>query len=300
ARSIEVGGKFRASSDVEADSIDVGGTVEIRGKIKSKSVEVGGKVWLNGGDITDRIEVGGVFESTQPLNFGNIDVGGVITLGGSSKGGDIEVGGKLQARGDIVFKNLDVGGVADVKGNAQGESIDLGGRLRVDSNLMLTDSLEIGGAAEVLGDTEAKHVEIGGSFKSRSLKAETADLSGRVRTERGIFASGRVHVGRKCHVDGWMRSLDSVIIDSHAEVDSVSAPRVRIGDKSRAANVYTEILEIDDRVEIYGEALYTQTFSTPSSGHGDDGSVQPRKVDSIPPEKKWTLDLQSASGPSNT
>lgn len=295
ARSIRVGGKFHASADVEADDIDVGGLVEILGKINSKSVDVGGKVKLNGGNITDRIEVGGVFESTQELNFGDLDVGGVIVLAGHSRGKDIEVGGKLQVRGDIAFRRLEVGGTASVEGSAEGERIDLGGRLRIDSDLKLSDTLDVGGTVEVGGTAEARNVDIGGSFKSRSLKVETADLRGHVRTERGIFAIRRIRVERKSRVEGWIKSLESVSVDSHGEVESVSAPRVSLGDRSRAVNVYADVLELEDRAEISGEALYTQSVSNRSlEGVGDRSGVHARKVDSIPNEKRWALNSQPA------
>ncbi len=285
-KSIEVGGTFRSNSDVEVDDIDVGGTVEIEGKIKAKSVDVGGKLKLNGGDVTGRIDVGGILESRQPLNFGDIDVGGIVTLSGSSKGGDVDVGGKLRVRGDLEFRRLDIGGVADVEGKAVGEGIDLGGRLSIASDLKLTDTLDVGGAAEIGGDTEARSVNIGGSLRSKSLKVERAELSGHVSTQAGIFATGPIRVERKSRVEGWIRSLDSVIVESRGVVESVSAPRIIMGERSKALNLYADLLEIEERVEILGEALYTQSISIHTSGF-ESTSQKPRKVETFTGEKRW-------------
>jgi cytoskeletal protein CcmA (bactofilin family) len=294
ARSIEVGGTFRSTSDVEVEEIDVGGTVVIEGKTKAKSVDVGGKVSLNGGEITGQIEVGGIFESSEPLNFGDIDVGGVVTLSGPSRGGDVEVGGKLRAKGDLEFRNLEIGGVADVEGKAIGERIELGGRLRIASLLKLTDSLEVGGSAEIGGDAEARSVEVSGSLRSRSLRVEEGELRGHVATEQGIFAKGPIVVERKSHVEGWIRSLDSVLVESKGEVESVAAPKITMGDRSRAINLYAELLEIEENVEIRGEALFTSEVRVSGSIIGGPNS-QPRKVDKIPPEKDWNVELSSPS-----
>lgn len=288
ARIIEVGGKFRSSSDVEAEEIDVGGTVEIKGKIKGRSLDVGGKALLAGGEISGRIDVGGVFESTGELNFGDIDVGGIIILGGQSIGGTIEVGGKLHARGDLGFKRLEVGGIANVEGKAEGERIELGGRLRIGSDLKLNDSLEVGGSAEVGGNASAKSVDIGGTFRSKTLRIETAEFRGHVRTDGGIFASRSVDVERRSRVEGWIRSLESISIETHADVDYVSAPKIDLGDHTRVRGAYAESLELGDQAEVLEEALYTHSIASGRAGRGFGWQgVEPKKVDSIPQEKRW-------------
>jgi len=222
------------------------------------------------------------------LKFGKIDVGGVVSLAGADTGGDIDVGGRFIVLGDISFKNLDVGGVADIRGTATGENINVGGILKVASNLKLSDDLDVGGSVDVKGTTEAKRVGGGGSLSGGSLIVEMADLSGTVKTERGILARRNVVVSRRCYVRGWIKSAESVVVESKAEADSIYAPRILMKRHSKASNLYAQTLQLEDDVEILGEALYTESVRFESSAGGlAKASKLPVKVDTLPHQIIW-------------
>jgi len=185
----------------------------------------------------------------------------------------------------LAFKDLDVGGFAKIVGDAVGKSIDLGGRLSVGNALKLTGPMDIGGELDVGGEAQAEDVDIGGELKAASFKVRRISLAGSARTDKGLFASEDIRVGHRSRVHGWMRALQEIEIESKSEVGSLSARRIRLEDRSRASNIYSEDVELGDRVEITGECLYTGTLST-----GDDVrfGTQPQKVTSIPQEKSWT------------
>jgi cytoskeletal protein CcmA (bactofilin family) len=292
ADSVSVGGVFDAHGNVNVEEIEVGGKLDIEGKIDSRELTVGGKATLRGGGrVTEEIEIGGVLTVDAPIEYGSIEVGGMAKLKGNAKGKEIEVGGTFEVEGDLDFTDMDVGGYARIKGNASGESIDLGGRLSIENALRLRGELDIGGAIEVGGEAEASDVEIGGDFRADSLRVRNLEIGGGARTNKGIFATEEVRLGHKGRVEGWVRAQRSVEIDSRSEVESVSAPKVVIDDRSRARNVYCENAEFGDRVEISGEVLYTGSIET-----GDDVrfAKQPQKVAQIPPEKSWIQTSHSA------
>jgi cytoskeletal protein CcmA (bactofilin family) len=286
ATSVSVGGVFDARGDVLVEEIEVGGKLEIGGKIESRKLSVGGKATLvGGGKVADEIEVGGFLEVDGPLEYGTIDVGGTAKLRANARGQDIDVGGTLEVDGDLEFNELDVGGHVEVKGSAIGRSIDLGGLLSIGNRLELSGPLEIGGAIDIGGDAKAEDVEIGGEFKASSLKVRRIELSGGARTERGIFASEDVRVEHRSRVQGWIRAMREIVVESKSEVESISAERIFLEDRSRARNVYGEEIELGDRVEIAGELLYTHSITM---GEGVRFSRQPEKVEVIPVEKAWT------------
>jgi cytoskeletal protein CcmA (bactofilin family) len=293
ADSVSVGGVFDAHGDVDVEEIEVGGKLEIEGKVTSRELSVGGKATLGGGGIVSQeIEVGGVLTVDAPIEYGSIDVGGTAKLKGNAKGREIDVGGTFEVEGDLDFTDMDVGGIARIKGNATGVSIDLGGRLSIENALRLRGELDIGGTIEVGGDAEAGDVEIGGDFRAASLKARNLEIGGGAHADKGIFAKEDVRLGHRSRVEGWVRAGKQIEIDSRSEVDSVSAPRVIIDDRSRARNIYCDSAEIGDRVEVSGEVLYTRSIET-----GDDVrfAKQPEKVSQIPPEKSWIEPSSSAS-----
>ncbi len=293
ADSVSVGGVFDAHGDVDVEEIEVGGKLEIEGKIASRELSVGGKATLHGGGIVSHeIEVGGILTVDAPIEYGSIDVGGTAKLKGNAIGKEIDVGGTFEVEGDLDFTDMDVGGFARIKGNASGVSIDLGGKLSIANALRLRGELDIGGTIEVGGDAEAGDVDIGGDFRAASLKARNLEIGGGARADNGIFAKEDVRLGHRSRVEGWVRAGRQVQIDSRGEVESVSAPRVIIDDRSRARNIYCESAEIGDRVEVSGEVLYTGSIET-----GDDVrfAKQPEKVSQIPAEKSW---VQSSSNSS--
>src|SRR5487761_550051 len=293
AVSVIVGGVFNAKGDVTVREIEVGGKLEIGGKINSENFSVGGKATLTGGGVvSDEIEVGGYLNVDGPLEYGRIDVGGTAKLNGMAKGRDIDVGGTFEVDGNLDFTDMDVGGYVNIKGDATGKSIDLGGRLSIGNNLRLSGPLDIGGAIEISGDAEAEDVEIGGEFKAASLKVRNIELAGGAKTEKGIFATEEVRVAHRSRVQGWIRAMREIEIDSRSEVESVSGRRVAIDDHSRAGIVCAEEVELGDRVEIPGELLYTQSLTM---GENVRFAKQPEKVALIPSEKSWTLTEKSAT-----
>ena len=287
AVSVSVGGVFEARGEVDVEEIEVGGKLEIGGKIKSRNLSVGGKARLGaGGSVADEIEVGGFLDVDGPLEYGTIDVGGTAKLNGMATGRDIDVGGTFEVWGNLNFKDMDVGGYAHIKGDAIGKSIDLGGRLSVGNALRLSGPLEIGGQLDIGGEAEAEDVEIGGEFNASSLKVRNIELSGAAKTDNGIFATEDIHVGHRSTVRGWIKASREIEIESRSEVESASARKIVMDDRSRAKNVYGEDVELGDRVEITGELLYTRSIRT-----GDEVrfAKQPEKVSSIPTEKSWVV-----------
>jgi cytoskeletal protein CcmA (bactofilin family) len=294
AISVSVGGVFDATEDVNVGEIEVGGKLEIGGKIDSRKLSVGGKATLvGGGKVTEEIEVGGVLEADGPLDYGAISVGGTARLKGNASGKDIEVGGTLDVEGDLQFEEMEVGGRVDIKGNASGKSIDLGGLLSIGNKLDLSGSLEIGGDIKIGGEARAEDVEVNGEFRASSLKVRRIELSGGARTDTGIFATEDVRVEHRSRVNGWIRAIKEIDVESKSEVESISSKRIILEDRSRARNVYGEEIEFGDRVEVSGEVMYTKSIA---KGDGVRFARQPEKVDRIPPDKSWIIQADSLSG----
>jgi len=108
-----------------------------------------------------------------------------------------------------------------------------------------------------------------------------------VNTSEGVFARGRVVVNKRTTVRGWIKSLDSIIVESRAVVESLSAPRVVLEHSVRAQNVYAEELEIEDNVAVSGDFAYTMNLRADRSDRVNSWQKQPQKVESIPSDKKW-------------
>ncbi len=120
--------------------------------------------------------------------------------------------------------------------------------------------MEVGGTASIEGDAEAKSVEIGGYFKSKSLKVDTAELSGVVSTADGIFARGRVMVNKRTRVTGWIKSLDTITVESRAIVDSILRPQSSSRGFSEGSECVSEELEVEGNVMVTGDFLYSSNL----------------------------------------
>ena len=87
-------------------------------------------------------------------------------------------------------------------------------------------------------------------------------------------------INKRTRVNGWIRSLDTITVESRAIVDSIFAPRVVLEDSVRAQNVYSEELEIEGSVMVTGDFFYSSNLRAGASSRSRSSFPrQPQKVD---------------------
>lgn len=251
-RFVEVDGSLRSST------VDVGGSLKVRGRADVEMVNVGGAVTFSGDSKAGRISVGGSLLVKGRIDCEKINVGGTVTLG-KGEGGEISVGGSLRVRGYVTFNGIDVGGKVRVEGDAKGGDIDVGGSLKVDGDVELKGSLDVGGKVDVAGTLSATSVDVGGSLESKRIIASRVSVGKRIETEDGVKAD-RFSIGKGGEVRGPIKAKHAVI-GPDAEVEDIEAEEVTLRRGSRAKNIKGKRIRVEDGCYIDGEVVYSQELS---------------------------------------
>ena len=235
ANEIEVGGKFETTS-VHADSVSVGGVFAAKGDVEVKEIEVGGK-----------LEIIGKISSHE------LSVGGKAALhGGGAVSGEIEVGGVLTVEAPLEFGNLEVGGTAGLRGSAKGKDIDIGGTIDVDGDLSFED-MDVVGLANIKGSATGTSIDIGGRLVIRN----SLRLSGDLDIGGSIEIGGKAEVGN-ADIGGEFRADCLVVRDldlgGGAKTDKgiFASGDVRVGHRSKVKGWIRaqKEIELDSRSEV--------------------------------------------------
>ena len=109
SRRVDIDKSLHVSQDLQADDVDVGGSLEVEGKEKVESRR-GGSFVARGEAEVKKVDVGGSVVLESEANIQELDVGGTARVS-RGKVLEIDVGGSFESKGQLEFREIDVGGI---------------------------------------------------------------------------------------------------------------------------------------------------------------------------------------------
>lgn len=275
----ETGGRLQVSKDASLSlGLEVGGALEVQGRLETSALEVGGRASLGSGKVLGTIEVGGEISVRGELDFEQLEVGGRILLGTLSRGTDLEVGGVLESQGELRLQGrLEAGGKVRLRGGLFADSVEVGGILEVKE--LRAKRVEVGGVFTAEGGVSVDRLEVGGRLSAgRVDAAELAEVGGHVETRRG-FQALHLILSRDTRATGPLVA-GRLEVGPHARIEDAWAQEAHLEHDARVRNLYADRLELDRDVRCEGDILYladARVDPTARCAH------PPRKVTQLPP-----------------
>lgn len=275
----ETGALLQVARDASlTQGLEVGGALEVQGRLEATGLEVGGRATLGNGRILGTIEVGGEISVRGELDFEQLEVGGRISLGTLSRGMDLEVGGVLETQGDLTLKGrLEAGGKVRVRGGLQADSIEVGGVLEVRE--LHAQRAEIGGVFTAEEGVSVDRLEVGGRLRAGRIDVtDRAELGGQVETRRGLKARYLI-LSRDTRAVGTIVA-ERLEVGPYARIEDAWAQEARLDHDVRVRNLYADHVELARDVRCEGEVLYvTEARVDPAARCAS----PPRRVTQLPP-----------------
>jgi cytoskeletal protein CcmA (bactofilin family) len=277
--SAECGGVLEVAGNAELTaSLEVGGSLVVRGLLRARDLDVGGKADLGSAELSGRIEVGGIIRVRERCDFTHLEAGGKILLGGPNRGASVEVGGMLETTGDLTLSDsLEAGGIVRVSGTLETGSLEVGGVL--DVRRLVAKKVEVGGSLRAEAEVRAERLEVGGRMDAqRAYIEDLCELSGHVSTRDGIKAR-TLRLGHDSRVSGPLVA-ERLEAAHQSRLEDVWAQEGRLEHDCRVRNLYGRRLELERDVRAEGEIQYVESLHAEPPLRA---AHEPRQVSSLPP-----------------
>lgn len=233
AKGIEAAGNVAIFSNVKADTVTAGGTLEIRSLLPASCVVNGtGDILVdtrNGSqantlELSSLKSVSGKLTVNTPLTAGTVSAGGDILLNTSTKViGSLEAGGALTAVGELQAGTVRAANDILLKGAATVSTLEsVNGRVTADAALTATGEARAKGDLILNQDVQAGSlVSTGGSIDAASLR-QIRTTQGGISAAVNVRLSGGAVVNGPVSAANGMLTLGGNLLDAQGAVSAAS------------------------------------------------------------------------------
>jgi len=194
---LAVGGRISLGTVSRGGDLEVGGVLEASGDLALKGrLEVGGKVRIRGGLTAETVEVGGVLE-VKELHAQRVEVGGVFTAEEGVSVDRLEVGGKLKADRIDVTDRGELSGRVETRRGLKVRHLVLSRDTRAVGPIV-ADRLEVGPSARI-EDAWAKEIHLEHDARAHSLYADRLELARDVRCDGEVLYRTEARIDPSAH-----------------------------------------------------------------------------------------------------
>ena len=312
-READIDHKLIVHGDAEAESLSAGMTIKIGGKCKAESVSAGMSVKLNGEVDVESVSAGMKAEVKGDGKVGKISAGMRANVYGTIEGGKVSAGMKavliggtfekasagmnLIVKKDIKIERASAGMSLKIKDNAIIESASAGMSIKASKNLTF-DKLSAGMSAKIAGDATGETAKVGmsmickGNIECRNQLSVGMKIKAGKNIDAGNISTGRkligkfikakqVDIGKRGRIRGTLEA-DRVTLKPRVRAGTIYANEIEMQEKSKAKNVFADIIFMEYGANVSGKLQYTESFE---AEEGVKAKKKAEKVKALPSPK---------------